>query len=746
LLLTLLVSGSLCASLALAQDAWRATYLPELEIHRATADIKIDGRLDDPGWQDAAMATHFAEHQPGDQVQPPFQTEVRICYDDKNLYVSFHCWDDDPSEIRASFCRRDQIFSDDNVIVAIDTFGDATKAYELCVNPYGIQGDLLWSSSGGEDSRYDVIYSTAARITADGWVAEFAIPFKSLRFPNQEEQVWRVDFWRNHPRDVRTQASWAAYDRDESCWPCQWGFITGIKDVRPSGNLDLIPAFTASQAGSRQEDETFENGPVTGEPSLTARYDISSDLSAEATLNPDYSQIESDAAQIDVNSNFALFYPEKRPFFQEGADLWNTYFNAIYTRQINNPSAAGKVLGRSKSTNYGILAAHDRNSPIILPFEEKSAVISNGESFNTIARVRTDFGEQTHVGVVGTDRRYEGGGNGSLVGVDTRVRLNRNYQLEAQYLHSFTTEPDDTSLTSAVNGETFDNGRYTSDFDGETFDGNALYASFERDGRHWGFDLDYWDYSPTFRAENGFEGRNSYREGIARTSYLFRFEESPVLEWLNPGVQVSSSWNYHDVQKDRRGQAWLEGRFRKAQARFHAQYTGKDERYQGIEYTGLYTWHICANARPSDLIVFGGNANYGRQIYYAGQTIGNQEDYGLWFDLKPWDRLLLEMSANWSRSKDPHSDEVFFDGYVMRTKLNLQITRELSARVVIQYNDFRELWEADPLLQYQINPFSIFYVGSIRDYHLLTPTGQGAESWTLTNRQYFLKLQYLFRV
>ncbi|MCP4572803.1 MAG: carbohydrate binding family 9 domain-containing protein [bacterium] len=747
--LALLVNLVLCVSVLGAGSAmaqWQATYLPTLDISRVQGEIEIDGLVDDAGWRTAAIATHFAEHQPGDQIQPPFRTVVRVAYDDRNLYVAFECFDEDPSQIRASFTRRDQINADDNVLIAIDTFGDAMSAYEIGCNPYGIQTDFLYSSSGGEDSSYDLIFTTAARITDQGWQAEFSIPFSSLRFPDTPVQTWKVDFWRNQPREVRTQASWAAYDRDESCWPCQWGTITGMENVDPASGLQLIPAFTANQAGERRSDGSFDNGDIKGEPSLTAKYNITSDFSAEASINPDFSQVESDAVQINVNSNFALFFPEKRPFFQEGSDLWNTYFTPIYTRQINDPSVAGKLLGRSGKTSFGVLAAYDEHSPILVPLEERSYISVNGKSMNTFARVRTDLGGQSHVGFVATDRRYDSGGNGSLLGVDTRWRLNPIYQLEAQYLHSFTTEPDDTTLTMGINGEKFDGDRHTAGFDGETFDGGALYASFERHGRSWGFDFDYWDFAPTFRAESGFEVRNSYREGIANTDYMFRFNDSTWLDYLSPGVRIMRTWNYDDIRKDEAVEIWLSGRLRKAQASFHAQYKKDAERYRDTDYRGLDRWHICGNARPSDLIIIGANANYGRRIYYRERTFGMQSDFGLWFDVKPMDRLLLETSFNWSRSEHEDTGELFFDSYVMRSKLGLQITRELSARIIVQYNGFYDTWEGDPLLQYQINPFSIFYVGSTRDYAKVSVDPAAEQDWRLTHRQYFMKMQYLFGI
>jgi len=727
-------------------DAWRATRLPTLEIARAPGPIVLDGRLDDPGWRGAPVATHFAEHNPGDQVQPPFRTEAWMTYDDENLYVAFHCYDD-PAAVRASFCKRDNIFQDDVVFLCLDTFGNGTTGYEIAVNPYGIQGDLFYSTAVGEDIRFDLVYHTAARITDDGWIAEFAVPFRSLRFPDRAEQAWRVDFWRNQPRDVRYQASWAAYDRDESCWPCQWGTVTGIRDVHPGAGVDVIPAFTADQAGERHDDGPFHNGRIRGEPSLTARYALASNSMLEATVNPDFSQVESDAAQIDVNANFALFYPEKRPFFQEGADLFETWLQAVYTRSINDPSVAGKLTGRSGGTSFAVLSARDMHSPIILPFEERSAFISNGRSVSNVIRVKQEVGEQTHIGLVATDRRYDGGGSGSLAGLDGRLRLNGQLRLEAQYLLTFTEEPEDTNLTAGLNRLTFDRGRHTAAFDGERFRGHAFCAGLVRDGRSLSLGALYYDRSPTFRAENGFEVRNSYRQGVAETDYVIRFEDSDLWEWLIPGVAVTRSWNYDGIVKDESALVRLQGRLRRAQFSWHAQYKVDAERFDGHDYRGLWQAHLCGNARPSDLLAVSGAINYGHRVFYEGAVIGRQEDYSLECDLKPADRVLLETSVAWSRSRHLDADTKYFDAWVMRSRLGVQITRELSARLVIQYDDRRRLWEADPLLQYQIDPFSIFYVGSTRDYRLVSPAADPAgEDWRLTNRQYFLKLQYLFRI
>jgi hypothetical protein len=242
-----LLAGWLTSPNIAAGENYQPVYSPTLHVSRAAGPIKIDGKLDDPGWQGAARATNFAEHNPGDQTQPPVETEVLITYDDEYLLVAFLCFDD-PKAVRASLCERDEIWSDDYAIVLIDSYAEATWAYEISANPYGIQGDVLWSRSGGEDAGFDLIYESVGMITGQGYQVEMAIPFSSLRFPNRQAQIWKMDFWRNHPREDRGQYSWAAYDRDDPCWPCQWGTVTGIENVQPGKGFEILPSLAPQRS------------------------------------------------------------------------------------------------------------------------------------------------------------------------------------------------------------------------------------------------------------------------------------------------------------------------------------------------------------------------------------------------------------------------------------------------------------------------------------------------------------------
>ena len=740
----LLLGLCLFAPLAGAQESWVPVYHPELEISRARGAIEIDGVLGDAGWEGAARADNFAEHSPGDQTQPEVDTEVLVTYDDDNLYVAWICYDD-PAEIRASLCERDQIFSGDYVILCLDAFGEATHAYEIAANPYGIPGDLLYSSSGGEDGTYDMVFESDGRITEDGWVVEMAIPFASMRFPKRDEQVWRMDFWRNRPRESRFQYSWAAYDGNESCWPCKWGTVTGISGVEPGAGLELLPSVVGSQRGWRDDEGMFTNDDIEAQVGLGLTYDISSELSTELTLNPDFSQIESDADQIDVNSTFALFYPERRPFFQEGSDLFDTYFEAVYTRSINDPIAAGKLTGRQGSNSVAFLTARDEHSVIIAPFEEESEFLENGKSVSNILRAKHDLGEQSHVGMIATDRRFDDGGSGSLFGVDSRIRLGRSDALRLQVLATHTEEVDNLALAdSAFNATTFDDGKYTAGFDGESFWGHAAVVSLTRDTRNYWGGLEYWERSPTFRADNGFEPSNNVHLGKAWVGGIKRFEEG-ILENINGSLNLAQEYNFDRVKKDEWADLSFEIKFRAAQTGIHSRYLRSNELFGGIQFDDIWQAHTCLHSQPSDLLEFGGSLNYGHRVARYDLVMGKEFQWSLWADLRPTERFLIMASFSYINSDDLDTGENLFSQSIFRAHLTYQFSRELSARLILQYNDRRNVWDADPLMTYRLNPFTVFYLGTSRQYRDLTTEEDGRDGWALTDRQYFLKLQYLFQ-
>ncbi len=713
---------------------------PEVVIRRASGAIVVDGVLDDAGWQGAARVTGFTEIQPDDEVQPPVRTEVRLAYDDARLYVAFVAHDD-PEAVRASLRNRDAIFQDDWVGLILDPYGDGVQAYEIFANPLGIQGDLFMSP-GNEDPGFDLIYHTEGRLTEGGYVVEMAIPFSSLRFPDRPEQVWRLTFVRNHPRSSRGLYSWATVSRDDPCLLCQLGTVRGIEGIEPSTNLDVLPAVVGTQQATRTGAGRLDNQRVQLEPSVNLRYSFTPSLSAEATVNPDFSQVESDAAQIDVNTTFALFFPERRPFFQEGSDLFDTWIDAVYTRSINAPLAAAKLSGRVGGARVAFLRAVDERTPLLLPFEERSALVGAGRSASTILRARRSFGTNSFVGGTVTDRRLMGGGSGSLVSGDVQYQFLKNYRAEAQLALSHTAEPASDALSEGVGAGTFGSGARTAALDGERFSGWGTYLSLERNARHWNFDVDYRAYSPTFRAANGFVTRNAYHQLFMAQNVDF-YPAWDFVEIVTPGVYAGRTFNFDGVEKGAEAGVRLMGRLT-GQTFFFATAGVERERFRDAQFDGLRTWGMEVNSQFSEPLSAGFYVFGGRGIYRSELLEGRRMEAGARLTIKPAQRLLIEPSVNYASMTHPAADTTFFRGYVLRTRAGLQFTRELSLRLVVQYDDFREALSVEPLVAYRLNAFSTFYVGST---HGLGRFGEpGVRRFEQAGRQLFFKFQYLFQV
>ena len=239
-------------------------------------------------------------------------------------------------------------------------------------------------SNGNEDGAFDHDLDSEGRITNRGYQVEIAVPFASLRLPDRENQTWRVNFWRDHQRDVRRRYAWAAQDRGNPCFMCQWGTLTGLDGIVTGNNFETIVSGIASQVGAGDPDTDFENEDPEADVSAQVKYALSSAAYAELRSTRDFSQ-ESDEGQIDVNTTFALFFRERRPFFQEGSDLLGSWINAIYTRSINDPRRGGRS-SRGSSTRPASVyaAAQDAHSPIIIPLEERSHFLLGEKSFSNI--------------------------------------------------------------------------------------------------------------------------------------------------------------------------------------------------------------------------------------------------------------------------------------------------------------------------------------------------------------------------
>ncbi|MEE9555037.1 MAG: carbohydrate binding family 9 domain-containing protein [candidate division Zixibacteria bacterium] len=740
LILFMFFTGSVSAT-------FEPMFNPSLEIGKSAGNIEIDGNLDDPGWRNASRAGNFAESYPGDNIEPIVDTEVLVTYDSDNLYVAFKCYDD-PSKIRATMCQRDLFHGDDAVGLLFDTYGEAAWAYQLYVNPYGIQKDYLWSSISGGDRGFDLVWESAALVTEDGYQVEIAVPFASLRFPNKDIQSWRINFLRERPRDSFKEFSWSAIDRDEKCWPCKWGTVAGIENVSPGKGFEILPTFVGYQSGSRLDSQDlgskFENDDPNGELSLGGKYSISSNMTLEGTYNPDFSQIESDAAQIDVNTTISLFYPERRPFFQEGSDIFRTIFNAFYTRTVNDPRFATKLTSRMDKTSIGFLSALDENTPYIIPLEEQSIMRNTKKSYVNILRATRTLGEDNHLGFIVSDRRIDGGGSGTVFGVDGDIRLSQKYSLVGQYLTTHTKEPNDASLNEGLEDIEFDNGKHTASLDGESFSGDGFITQFRRRARHLSFTIDYNQVAPSYRTQTGYDPWIDYRNLSFYSNYTF-YPEKGLFTRITPQFYAEGRWNFDNDKKWENTSVSLTGRMNYAQTGIGIQFNRGSEVWWGKEFNDLWNFNLFFDSRPFDKLGYYVNFDRGQDAAVWASAKGNVTSIYASLDLKPIDRLIIEPNFNFTKSTHVETGEELYSGYITRTRIRFQANRELSIRFVVQYNDFSEKWEFDPLLTYRLSPFSVFYVGSTYDYNNYAPGSENPSSWRLSSRQFFMKLQYLFR-
>jgi len=746
-----------------------------LAISKTHGSIKIDGQLNDAGWQNVKRVSDFTELEPGDQIEPIVKTEAMMTYDDDNLYVAFVCHDD-PKNIRASFCERDRMSGNDAMCLIVDTYANASWAYEFYVNPYGIQMDQLWSNEGGEDTSYDLIWESAGEITDSGYQVEMAIPFSSMRFQNKQEQIWKVDFWRNHPRETYHQYAWTPYDRDESCWACQWGVLTGIENIKPGKGIEFITSAIGFESSSLIDiddngEKSYDYFDPDGDASIGAKYSISSNMTLEATYNPDFSQIEADATQIDVNTAEALYFSERRPFFQEGSDLFQLPLNLVYTRTINDPVFAAKLIGRMGRTSVAYLSAYDEHTPIIVPFEKSSYQLLTGKSFSNIFRVRQTFGSNSRIGLLATDRRLKGGGSGSVFSLDASLRLSKNLNYTLLMIGTHVEEPTDSLISESILDDikegsieaTFDKDKYTRYFDGESYWGRGVFTGISHEDRNLFMNLTYLETTPTYRTDNGYRSKNDQRGPRFYGQYIFRFDESnKFLVNMIPSVRLGREWNFDDERNYEFVTTALEMSF-KAQTSTHASYTTESIKYRGEWFEGIYLLHNCVHSTFNKMISCGGHINYGHQLSYGYLVKGKEIGWGAWLDIKPVDQMLLETSFRHLKSNsfgedriaDSNLPETLYKDYTLWGRANYQFSRKLSLRLVVQYSDSRRFWSIDPLITYRINAFSVLYTGSSYGYQDLDgmTTTVGDEivkipnlGWEMNNRQFFMKFQYLFQI
>ncbi len=487
---------------------------PTADIPRLEASPQIDGQLDEPVWSQATRLTGFWQYQPVDGRLAEEQTEVLAWYAPDAIYFGIIAHDRNPAAIRATVADRDNIDNDDHVVIDLDTFHDRRRAFFFGVNPLGSQSDGVRSEGAGQvsslipgstDKNPDFAWDSKGRITSQGYQIEIRIPFKSLRYSGSGPQTWGFNVTRVVQRTGYTD-TWTDVRRANASFLGQEGAIAGLHDLKRGVAIEVQPFVTATAEGHRDSlngDFTREN--VDPDAGLNLRLGFTS-YALDATLNPDFSQVETDSGQVTVNERFALFFPEKRPFFLEGIELFGTPQTLVYTRRIVNPKAGAKFTGKLGQLGVAHLTAVDQTD--------------DGDAWFNISRLRRDFGRNSIAGLTFTNRDQSGARNRVLAG-DFRYVWSL-YYAQVQYGASWTSDAAG-SRTAPI-----------------------WQAEYDRTGRSWGFNYLLKGLGAGFDDQAGFVNR--LRSGVvyghAFNRYTLYGARGALLENLTLFGGPERTWRY----------------------------------------------------------------------------------------------------------------------------------------------------------------------------------------------------------
>jgi hypothetical protein len=714
---------------------------PRVTPTRTDTPPRIDGVLDDPMWERAAHLTGFTQQAPNDGAPATERTDVYIAYDDDHLYFAFYAHYEDPSIMRANRVDRDRAASDDLITVYLDTYLNQQRGYDFDVNGYGVQGDGIITAGGPggaiprADRSWDALFETAGQIVEDGFVVEMAIPFKSLRYPSRapgEPHRWGLQIIREVKAKSEENQVWAPMSRDESSFFAQMGILEGMTDISTSRNFEILPTVTSIQYGAIDPTVPgFVNQSANFDAGLNVKYGITSDLTADFTLNPDFSQIESDRTQIEVNQRFPVFYQELRPFFVEGAEIFDIRapVTLVHTRTIVDPDYGAKLSGKVGNLSVGLLTANDRAPGRI---EDLTDPMRGEKAQTFIARARYDLWAETNVGAIVTDREFMDGYS-RLGGVDGNFRLTSTMAWDFRAVGSLNR---DGAAEDEVSGHMFA-------------------TRLQRSGRNLGFSVQAHQTSPDFDTKVGFIRRRDQRTLSGNTNFTW-YPGNRIVNW-GPQFSYSRVWDYDGVLVDESFGTSLNVTLQR-NIGFGVSVDRDMERFGGIEFqkTGF---SVNARVNTSNRYNFGGNFSIGDQVRYTSSPfLGHGRRWGLNGTLRPLPSLQTSLNLSASRLTNPQEGgATVFDVKVVRSNTTYQITDRMGVRSIVEYNTGSETVAFNVLMNYRVNAGTVLYLGYDDHYQqedLIRGDRNGdgmreqlfyADGMRRTNRAIFVKFQYLLR-
>jgi Domain of unknown function (DUF5916)/Carbohydrate family 9 binding domain-like len=761
-------------------------------VPRFAQPVVVDGQLNDEVWKTATVLKNFFQTQPGDNIAPSRPTDVLLGRDDKNLYIAFRATDE-PDKVRATIAKRDAIFDDDFVGLYLDTYNDKRRAYALFFNPLGVQADGILTEGRGEDYTVDIVMASKGVVGAAGYTVEVAIPFKSLRYEAGKGKLWGIHFFRRIQRFNTELDSWMPLSRDTSGTLTQAGHLSGLGEVSAGRSVEIIPSLTLSETGRRvrtvpraallaqpglQDPGRLLNDPMKIDPGLTVKLGFASNLTLDLAVNPDFAQVEADQTVVTANQRFPIFFDEKRPFFLEGKEIFETRLNVLHTRAIVDPDLAVKLSGKHGRNTFGLLLASDnapgnfnaeeRLDPRNLPYLDRNALVG-------VLRLKRDLGGESNVGLIATSYRFAGLHN-EVAGADGRFRLDPQTFVDFQVVGTYSRR----ATGPAVGGE----------IPTDAFKGLGYAYQYDKTSRHFNFNLRGEGRSPFYRADVGF----TQRVNTNAERFFVRYGSEPnpkakLVSWfVSNSVPVSFDWqkriqNWNDefrVGANLRRQTSLSFIFNGGYERvFETEFgPGRTPTSRGAfagddneRSTYKKTVGFVFSTKPTK--TYSGSFqvirttgafdfDFGTGVRFPRVSPGALVNPGAQLDPGPGDALVvqgsfvyqptdkLRSSIDYTKSRQTRYDTglTAFDVNIYSLRTTYQFTRFLFARGRLDVtNAPRNRFRGQYLLGWAPNPGTSLYVGYNDDlFHdeVSTFTGQLEPGFRRNGRTFFVKMSYLF--
>ena len=691
---------------------------------------ELDGRLDDPAWRDAARIDAFVQRRPLDGAPATEATEILAAYDANYLYFGIRASYSDAALVRANRVDRDRIWTDDRVSFIFDPFRDQQRAYRFAINGYGVQGDAVMSASTASqttdntgDTTWDALYRSAAQLGELEWTAEVAIPFKSLRYPAKnpdEPHRWAFQI----ERDIEGKAEhlvWAPQSRDVMSDLAQMGVLEGITHLSTSRNLEFLPTVTAIRTGKLNAATGLVAADDVEEAGANVKYGLTSNLTLDFTYNPDFSQIESDRQQIEVNQRFPIQYPELRPFFLEGQEIFRIPgpVTLIHTRTIVDPQFGLKLSGKAGRTTVGLLVANDEAPGHV---DTRSDPAFGKKATSVIGRARYDLYRESTTSVMVTDREFMNQ-HSRAIGGDGDFRLNDTHRFFARLIG--------TDQTDAV---------------GVRRKGYFYDLNFRKSGRNLSYSLISNGISPDFRTDVGFVRRTDQRQSLASLSYRW-WPANWIVSWA-PRANHMRNYQFNRTLQDEENSGTVNVVFAR-NITLDAGLSHNLERYREVDFwksRGFVEARVASSRRATIDV----RIDRGDEIRFVESPfLGRSTLTTVTLTARPGSRLQTDLSLDSTQFTDPIARRQEFTVAILRVRTTYQFSPRLLVRNIIDHNSYDQTFGGSALLTYRVNSGTVFYLGYDDRYQTASRIGGAGvtpgDEYHRTNRAVFSKLQYLLR-